>query len=41
MDTQKMLSLVDVFVPFLPLEREHVRVCPCPSSHLRHHAHVV
>lgn len=26
MDTQKMLSLVDVFAPFLPLEREHVRV---------------
>jgi hypothetical protein len=26
MDTQKMLSLVDVFVPFLPLQAEHIRV---------------
>ena len=24
-DTQKTLSLVDLYVPFLPLEREHVR----------------
>ena len=28
MDTQKMLSLVDVFVPFLPLQAEHIRVRP-------------
>ena len=25
-DTQKTLSLVDLYVPFLPLERDHVRV---------------